>query len=147
MPSLKFAASLCCIMIFAACSTEPQEINYGKDSCDFCKMTIMDEKFATQCISTKGKVYQFDDIHCVLAFLKNGGVWRNELSGVYFSDYSEKNKWIKEDAVFLLESENLRSPMGSNMIAFSSEQKRDEAFKKFQGRKLLWKDINPFLKR
>ena len=134
-------------IFFVSCSTEPQSINYGKDACDFCKMNIVDPKFSAQCMTTKGKSYQFDDIHCMVSFLKNGGVWRNELSGVYFSDFNDKNNWIQSDSAFLLQSESLRSPMGWNMVAFGSEQARDKALEEFNGKKLKWQDINPFYKK
>jgi copper chaperone NosL len=133
-------------ILFVSCSTEPQLINYGNDACDFCKMNIVDERFSAQCMTTKGKSFHFDDIHCLVSFLKNGGVWRNELAGVYFSDFNGKNKWIKSDVVFLLQSEIMRSPMGWNMTAFDSEKSRDKAMKEFNGKNIKWQDINPFAK-
>jgi len=141
---LTAALNIMAVILFTSCSTDPQQINYGKDACDYCKMNIVDERFSAQCISTKGKSYQFDDIHCLVSFMKNGGIWRNEVSGVYFSDFNEKNKWIKSEQAFLLQSDSLRSPMGWNMTAFSSENAREEAFNKFNGKKLIWTEINPF---
>ncbi|MEO8086085.1 MAG: nitrous oxide reductase accessory protein NosL [Bacteroidota bacterium] len=137
-----FALFLLPAIILTSCSTEPQNINYGKDACDFCKMNIVDTRFSAQCISTKGKSFHFDDIHCLASFLKNGGVWRNELSGVYFSDFNQKNKWINSDVALLLNSESLRSPMGGNTAAFVTEQERDAAMKEFNGVKQTWKVIN-----
>ena len=138
------ALSIMAVILFTSCSTDPQQINYGKDACDYCKMNIVDPRFSAQCISTKGKSFQFDDIHCLVAFMNNGGIWRNEIAGVYFSDFNDKNKWISSDQAYLLQSDSLRSPMGSNTSAFSAENARDEAYKKFNGKKLLWTEINPF---
>ena len=134
-------------MLFASCSTEPRQITYGKDACNFCKMNIVDERFSTQCVSSKGKSFVFDDVHCMVSFLKNGGVWRNELSGVYFSDFTGKSGWITSDSALLLQSDSLRSPMGWNTAAFSSEQDRDAVMQQFSGRKLTWKEIDPFAKK
>jgi copper chaperone NosL len=146
-PVKNFALMLVVAVSAVSCSTEPQQINFGKDACDFCKMNIVDARFAAQCMTTKGKSYQFDDIHCLVSFLKNGGVWRNELSGVYFNDFTERNKWIKSDSALLLKSEALRSPMGFNTAAFDSDQERENAMKEFNGEKLKWQDINPFEKK
>jgi copper chaperone NosL len=143
-PAHSFALGIMTLLFFTSCSTEPQKINYGKDACDFCKMNIVDARFSTQCMSTKGKSYHFDDIHCMVSFMKNGGIWRNEIAGVYFSDFNEKEKWIKSEQAFLLQSDSLRSPMGWNTTAFSAENAREDAYKKFNGKKLLWTDINPF---
>ena len=131
------------LIFLASCSREPQSISYGKDNCDFCKMTIMDEKFAAQCISTKGKTFRFDDIHCLVSFLKNGGVWRNEIDGIYISDYLKNNNWIKSDKAFFLKSENFHGPMGGNIVAFISDTQRMEFNKQIKGEPLTWKDIIP----
>jgi len=143
-PAVSLAFAMMTALFFTSCSTDPQRINYGKDACDFCKMNIVDARFSAQCMSTKGKSYQFDDIHCLVSFMKNGGVWRNEIAGVYFSDFNDKDKWIKSDQALLFQSDSLRSPMGWNMTAFSTENSREDAFNKFNGKKLLWTDINPF---
>jgi copper chaperone NosL len=131
------------LFFLTSCSSGPQPIKYGSDNCDFCKMTIVDDRFATQCISTKGKVFRFDDVQCMITFIKNRGVWRNELEGVYFADFENKGQWLKSDVAFLLESETLRSPMGGNIAAFSSSARRAELMKQFNGKELLWSDINP----
>ena len=144
-PAVSLAFTMMTALFITSCSTEPQRINYGKDACDFCKMNIVDARFSSQCMSTKGKSYQFDDIHCMVSFMKNGGIWRNEIAGVYFSDFNDKDKWIKSDQALLLQSDSLRSPMGWNMTAFSAENAREDALNKFNGKKLLWTDINPFL--
>jgi copper chaperone NosL len=136
--------SLFCL---ASCSTDPQPINYGKDACVFCKMNIVDEKFATQCFNTKGKSFRFDDIYCLDLFLQQGKLAKDDLSAVYFSDYNKKGHWLKSEEAFLLQSDALDSPMGGNTIALSSEQERTDAMTRFNGTKLLWKDINPFEKK
>ncbi|CAN5668358.1 hypothetical protein BH11BAC1_BH11BAC1_14970 [soil metagenome] len=139
-----FALTIMAATLLSSCSTEPQQINYGKDACAFCKMNIVDARFSAQCMSTKGKSFHFDDIHCLVSFLKNGGVWRNELAGVYFTDFNEKSKWIKSEQALLLQSDSLRSPMGWNMTAYQTDAERDESFKKFNGKELTWSEINPF---
>jgi copper chaperone NosL len=140
----KYALLLLMGGFFASCSLEPQQINYGKDACDFCKMNIVDVRFSAQCMTTKGKSFHFDDIHCMASFLKNGGVWRNEVAGIYFSDFNKKNVWLQSQTAFLLSGESLRTPMGGNMAAFASEEARESAMKKFNGQKLKWQDIYPF---
>ena len=47
----------------SSCSTAPQPIRIGQDNCDFCKMTISDNRFGAEIITKKGKVYIFDDEH------------------------------------------------------------------------------------
>jgi copper chaperone NosL len=104
-------------------------------------MTIIDKKFATECISSKGKIYKFDDIHCMIEFLKIGGIWNNEVAGVYLADFKGDDSWIKSENAFLLKSESLRSPMGGNMGAFNSKTEAEKSKTEFNGEILLWSDI------
>lgn len=138
---MKKLFSIAIILALSACSHEPQPILYGKDACDFCKMTIMDKRFSSECMSKKGKIFKFDDAHCLLTFLKVGGVWSNEVAGIYFSDYMGSEGWINSDKAFFLKSQDLKSPMGGNIAAFSSKGERDTIEQKFTGEKLSWVEI------
>ena len=130
--------------LLASCSIEPQPINYGKDACDFCKMNIVDEKFAAQCLNKKGKSFHFDDSYCLISFLKAGSLPQKDLAAVYFSDFNKSSGWIKADSALLVQSELIHTPMRGNTIAFRTEQEQTDAANQFNGKKLLWKDLNPF---
>ena len=129
------------LFIVVSCNHDPKIINYGNENCDFCKMTIMDDKFSAQCISKKGKSFKFDDIHCLVSFLQNGGIWSNEVDRIYFSDFMNKGMWLEPNKAFFIKSELLRSPMGGNIAVFSTEEQRNEANKQYNGEKLLWDNI------
>ena len=71
----------------ASCGRKkPEPIAYGKDSCSECKMTIIDPKFGGEIISKKGKIFKFDDTHCLAKFMErrgiemNGSKWRKPSS-------------------------------------------------------------------
>ena len=55
-------------VVLSACSISPQPINYGKDGCSFCKMTIVDKQHGTQIVTEKGKAFKFDAIECLLNY-------------------------------------------------------------------------------
>lgn len=140
------------LMIFpaiflASCSTEPQQINYGKDACAFCKMNIVDPRFSAQCMSNKGKSFKFDDIHCLSSFLKMEAFGGMSFLVFIFLILQEKAYGSNQILHFCFPVILLRSPMGGNMAAFISEQDRDEAMKEYNGQKIVWEDINPFNKK
>ncbi|MFL5807903.1 MAG: hypothetical protein ACJ749_00200, partial [Flavisolibacter sp.] len=60
------AAAAILVLALNSCSTKPQPFAYGKDVCDDCSMTIMDPKFGGEIITKKGKVFKFDDAHCLV---------------------------------------------------------------------------------
>lgn len=129
------------MLMMQSCSSGPQPISYGKDACDFCKMVISDQKFGAEVVTTKGKVYKFDDVHCIASFIKSNTVDQKEISRIYFTDYSKKDQLVKSDNSFLLQSDMLRSPMGGNVAVFASE----DSLKKFQqqlnGTAVQWNDL------
>ena len=55
--SLNFFFILLLIVTVSACKSGPENLEYGKDSCAFCKMQLMDTKYGAELITEKGKVY------------------------------------------------------------------------------------------
>lgn len=104
-----------------SCNTGPQPIKIGADACDFCKMTIADINFGAEIITDKGKVYKFDDTHCLAAFRKEN-IDSNIIKQVYFVNFSDPHNLIDADHVILLKSSELHSPMGGNTAAFDSKE-------------------------
>lgn len=113
------------VLLLTGCSNGPQPIKFGYDNCDFCKMTISDTHFGGELVTDKGKLYKFDDIHCLTSFRKSNPLY--EKSAVYLIDYSTNGALIRADQSFLLKSQLLHGPMGGNIAAFA----REDSLKKF----------------
>jgi copper chaperone NosL len=128
---------ICC----SSCSTGPQPIQFGKDACDFCKMTIFDQRFGGEVITNKGKVYKFDDLHCLSSFLRSPDSRKTDLAGIYLLEYATPAKFVQASASFLLQSSDLHSPMGSNTAAFMSEQNRQQCKTQMNGTNVQWNEI------
>ena len=134
------------LLFFAlfSCNTMPVPIQLGKDSCSFCKMGFADEHFGAEIISKEGKVFKFDDVHCLLAFKKANTINNNDAKETFLVNFEELHNFIPMSKIFLLKSAELHSPMGGNVAAFSNENKLKEAMQKFKGEEISWKElINP----
>lgn len=116
-----------------SCSTGPAPIRYGQDACDFCKMGFSDKRFGAEIVTKKGKVFKYDDVHCLLAALKAGG---QEIGGIYLLDFTD-GQWIKAEDSRLLHSTAFHSPMGSDIAAFADSVH----LKAFNGESLTWKEL------
>lgn len=127
-----------CLM---ACSVEPQKIKIGKDACSFCKMSIADNRFGAEILTKKGKVYLFDDTHCLLEFIKANTVSNNDIKETYFVGFEDPHDLIDAPKAFLLKSNELHSPMGGNIAAFSDQNKRRDAADKFKGEEITWEAL------
>lgn len=102
-----------------SCSSGPEPIKAGVDQCHFCKMTITDLRFAAELVTKKGKVYKYDDIHCLQAFMKSGYLDPEDVREQYASDYCGTHALLPIRQLFFLSGEELHSPMGGNIAAFS----------------------------
>lgn len=121
------------ILALPGCSSGPQPINYGKDNCHFCKMTISDKRFGAEVVSATGKVFKFDDIHCIGAFLGSGEIDTAKVKGVYISDFLPPHDFIESDNAVFYKSEDLRSPMAGNIAALRSGEDVKKISDKFKG--------------
>lgn len=122
----------------SSCETGPQPIRPGIDACSFCKMTIADNRFGAEIITQKGKIFKFDDIHCLLAFRKSDAINSNDIKEMYLTDFNEPHDFVEAPKAFLLKSADLRSPMGGNIACFTEEARLNEAAEKFTGEKIAW---------
>ena len=110
------------IGVLPACSRTPEPIQYGKDACAHCRMTIMDKRFAAEIVTAKGKVFKFDAAECLAGFLKeNTGIGSNEKSIFLVSAFNHPGRFIDAKKSFFLNDNSLSSPMGGNLAAFSSQ--------------------------
>ena len=125
----------------SSCSTGPQPIQFGKDACDFCKMTILDQRFGGEVITKKGKVFKFDDLHCISSFLRSSNSRKTDLAGIYLLEYATPKKFVQANNSFLLQSNGLHSPMGGNTAAFVNEANRQQAKQQVNGTNVTWNDI------
>lgn len=107
-------------LFLGGCGTKPEKIVVGKDNCAECKMTIMDTKFGAEIVTKKGKIYKFDDAHCVATFFKRRGVELSSIRKTLFVDYNNGEFVEVKQAEFVVSS-LLKSPMGGNAAAFKNK--------------------------
>ncbi|VAW28056.1 hypothetical protein MNBD_BACTEROID06-178 [hydrothermal vent metagenome] len=112
------------IAALSSCSIESEEINYGKDACHFCKMTIVDKQHASEVVTTKGKVFKYDAIECMINDLKQKP--NLEVGLLFINDYAAPGTLINANTATYLISKQIKSPMGAFLSGFNS---KDEATK------------------
>ena len=136
----KMVTAISAILLFAlmSCNAGPQPVKLGVDACSFCKMSIADSRFGAEIITKKGKVFKFDDMHCLLAFRKGDAINISDINTIYLINFDEPHNFIEAPKSFLLKSNELHTPMGGNIASFSDENKLREAAQKFKGNKIAW---------
>jgi len=102
-------------------------------------MGIADARFGGEVITKKGKVFKFDDIGCMIKFIKSGGVEQKDIQQTVVINYSKQNDFINTDKAFFLVDDIIKSPMNFHIAAFPSS---GEATKILPGRKpLSWNEL------
>ncbi len=136
------AVAFATALLFCSCQNGPQAITAGKDNCSFCKMVITDTKFGAELVTKKGKVYKFDDIHCILSFLNAKTLEDNKIKDIYLVDFAGSHSLLKASESFLLQGSGIRGPMDGNVIAFKDNDSLKKISVQLKGIPVSWKQLN-----
>jgi copper chaperone NosL len=123
------------------CSAGPKPIDYGKEECAFCKMTIMDKQFGCQVVNTKGKHFNFDDLSCLVGYLLTDIISADDIGAIYVPDYTGSHELIQGDRMHFVESEMLHSPMAGNIAAFSNKDSAQHYAASLKGKLVILENI------
>ncbi len=129
-------------ILFTSCNSSPTPIELGKDNCSYCKMPFSDARFGAELITSKGKIYKFDDAHCLFSFMHENDNANAKNARIYFVDFSGKHEFMPAEKAVYLKSDALRTPMNGNVAAFKSEDNLQAAVQKFPGVVLNWNELN-----
>lgn len=135
------AASAFILFSFSSCETNPQPFQYGKDICDDCRMTIMEPHFGAQLITRKGKVYKFDDLHCLVNFHNKGTVKKEDINKIVSVDYNNEKAFLDVNSAWFVKSAALKSPMNSNTASFDNQNTATAKSNEVNGQLLKWNDL------
>lgn len=138
------AAAVALLFIFsttlAACTGNgPVPINLHKDACHHCKMSISDGRFAAEIITNKGRDYKFDDINCLLGYINEQA--NADIKTYYVSDFTKENELIAATNAWFVRHSELKSPMGGNTAAFTTQQQANEQAEKYETKAMDWNEI------
>lgn len=130
------------ILIFLnSCNSGPEPLQFGKDQCTHCMMTLSDNRFGAELVTKKGKVFKFDDPACLLAYLKEHAGEKLNEDDIYLTDFSSNHALIKAPSAYLLRGDHFKGPMNGNIAAFGNE----DSMKKYSALPgavtVLWKDL------
>ena len=138
---MKMISLILIAILFLSCSNDPQPLQYGKDACYTCKMTLMDKKFGAEIVTQKGKVYKFDDLNCMVNFYNSGYEPEENIAHLLVVDFAQPEKLIDTKHTFFVKSDKLRTPMASQVAAFEREEDYKKFKKEWNGILLGWGEV------
>ncbi len=144
MKKFRLWGAMMLLLSIIACSPEPQPVNYGKDLCHFCKMTIVDKAFSAEIVTKKGRVYKFDAIECEVNYLLKNNIDENSLAYILVADYSNPGNFIDAKNAYFIISPQIQSPMGANLAAVSDAQTAQNIVKEKFGTIYRWNELKDY---
>ncbi len=119
---LYLAPAILLLAFLVSCSSSvdknrPPQIRYGEDPCDECYMLINEERFAAAYITEDGTVRRFDDIGCMVTYLKKHP---ETVATFWVVDY-QTHMWVNATTATFVKAKDLKSPMGYGLIAVGNE--------------------------
>ena len=122
----KVLSLLSLALLVASCAPKAEPIDYGKEECAFCKMTIVSPQFASEVVTQKSKAFKYDAVECMLQAPQE-----DQVALHLVCDYLKEGNLIDATKATYLISPEIQRPMGAHLAAFAS---REDA-QKIQGEK------------
>jgi len=137
---MKWLSFFLILFLTISCANkEAVPINLNTDGCDFCKMKIADGKFGAELITSKGRIYKFDDMHCMINYHKeNKNV---QIHSFYIHDYNQNNVLIPAETAFYIKGGEINSPMHGNIIAVKTNEEAQIVAQKLKANPISWQEI------
>lgn len=141
MCTMRSLIALFALLLLVACTPEPRPLNYGEDTCERCRMGLMDARFGTELVTTTGKVYAFDSIECLAAYVQEDDFDAASVHSLWVTDFDRPNELLAvEEAVFVY-SPQIHSPMGGNLAAFTDGQPAQVAIQHGADTVMTWDEV------
>lgn len=118
------------------CGAHPEPIAFGVDHCIYCKMKISDPRFGGELVTSKGKVYKFDAMECLLPYMEESK--NDEFAHILGIAYDDPGHLIAVEQLKFVISEEYPSPMGAHLAGF-----RDHSFN--ENHPMDWKALKNHL--
>ena len=129
------------LLVSFSCSVKQEPIHYGEDNCVLCQMTIMDQRYGTEIVTGKGKIYKFDSVECLVEFMQENQGKGEEFRFVLFTPFDQPGNLVDAHKSHVLQSKNLPSPMGMYLTAFETEASAMNFRDQYGGKVYCWEEL------
>lgn len=132
-----FALTL--LLLSGACTVPgPRPVVLGSEACQHCHMTVADDRFIAQLVTSTGKVLIYDDPGCLAAALRDGVVAGDRIRSLWVTDYLDPATLRNADEAWFVQSDAVHTPMASGLVALASQHQADSLAAALQGSVLRW---------
>lgn len=133
------AVTLMLLLLGGACTVPgPRPVVLGSEACQHCHMTVADDRFIAQLVTSTGKVFIYDDPGCLATALRDGVVAEDRIRSLWVTDYLEPATLLAANEAWFVQSDAMHTPMASGLVAVTSRTQADSLAAALNGTVLRW---------
>lgn len=126
-------------LLAGACTVPgPRPVVLGSESCAHCHMTVADDRFIAQLVTSTGKVLIYDDPGCLATALRDGVVDEDRIRSVWVTDFLDPASLLDASEAWFVQSDAVHTPMASGLAALATRAQADSVAVSVQGAVLRW---------
>lgn len=127
------------LAVSLSCEPQPRPIDYGSEACEYCRMGIVDDRYAAQLVSKTGKTFSFDAMECMIHFKEENTdhKWTHEM----LTDYTKPGTLIPAEESTVIRSKELPSPMGMYLTAVGSKEQAEKLQGQYNGKLYSYPEV------
>ncbi|MFN2317682.1 MAG: nitrous oxide reductase accessory protein NosL [Gemmatimonadales bacterium] len=126
-------------LLAGACAVPgPRPVVLGSENCQHCHMTVTDDRFIAQLVTTTGKVLIYDDPGCLATALRDGAVEDDRIRSLWVTNYLDPATLLDADEAWFVQSDAVHTPMASGLAALPSQAQADSLAGSLNGTVLRW---------
>lgn len=119
----------------------PRAVVPGVDRCEHCRMTLADERFAAQLVTSTGKVLVFDEAGCLAAAVHASMVPADRVHSFWVADFRSPGAWLPAGEATFVRAPTLGTPMASGIVALGARADAEALADDVGGELLQWRDV------
>lgn len=143
--NFKFGLILCFLLFNLGCERKPVPINLNEDTCEHCKMTIVNNRFGGEIVTKKGKIIKFDAIECLVNYYLIYD--KEKVSSLWVINFLKPTEFVDAKNSFYLQSKKINSPMGAGVLAVATKTEAYTLKEKNGGKILNWEEVLKLIKK
>jgi copper chaperone NosL len=128
-------------ILYSSCDQQSKPIEYGVDKCEFCRMSIVDQRFGCEIVTQKGKIYMFDAVECMVNYLDENVEDESKLKLMLTNTYDAPGKLTDVKMCTYLQSEQMPSPMGMYLNPFRDSGLASKSQEENTGKLMDWTEL------
>lgn len=125
------------VFLWPRSASGPEPIQYGRDACAGCRMTLSQPGFAGEMRDHEGTLTKYDDVGCLLRAIFAA---HREVPEAWVEDH-DGGGFVPLLSAHLVQAESAGTPMGSGIVAFEDERAAARHAAAHSGRVVALEDL------